>query len=192
MLNFMEMTGHDVFDWEGSEEYHEAVIREYGKKLMKRPKSYVFVSMANSCLKAGKTKMAMEVLEKGMKHHPNLLSAHICKARIFIESEQLDDAEKILQRVIAKKPENLLARKLMAFIHLKKDEPEEGLKQLDAVRELEPNHNVPQVLHKKLLAEMGLASAGKPDGISESQQLVLNTLDEWLATAKKMKEKISA
>lgn len=192
MLNFMEMAGHDVFDWEGSDEYHETVIRAYGKKMMENPKSYAFVSMANSCLKGGKVKMAIEVLEKGMKHHPNLLSAHICRARIFIESEKFDDAGKILQRVITQKPENLLARKLMAFVYLKKDEPGEGLKQLEAVRELEPNHKVPHVLQKKLLAAMGLTAAGKPDGISESQQLVLNTLEGWLATTQKMKEKISA
>ncbi len=186
MLNSMEMTGHDVFDWEGSDEYHEAVIRAYGKKMMENPKSCVFVSMANSCLKAGKVKMAMEVLEKGMKQHPALLSAHICKARIFIESEQFDDAENILRMVIRQKPENLLARKLIAFVHLKKGEPEKGLKQLEAVREFAPDHPVPQVLHKKLLE-----AAGEPH-VSESQQLVLNTLEGWLATARKMKEKIPA
>ena len=186
------MTGHDVFDWEGSDEHVEAVIRAYGKKMMENPKSYAFVSMANSCLKAGKTKMAMEVLDKGMKQHPTLLSAHICKARIYIESEKFDDAGKILQRVIDQKPENLLARKLMAFIHLKRDEPEEGIKQLEAVRELEPDHKVPRVLHKKLLAAVGPAETDEAGGLSESQQLVLNTLEGWLTSAQKMKEKVSA
>jgi len=148
--------------------------------------------MANSCLKAGKLKMAMEVLVKGMKHHPNLLSAHICKARILIESGKFDAAGKILQKVIAQKPENLLARNLMAFVHLKNNEPEEGLRQLEAVRKLEPNHKVPQALHKKLLDAMGIDAAGEAGGVSESQQLVLNTLEGWLAGAQKMKEKIPA
>ena len=192
MLNSIAMAGHDVFDWEDLDDYHDAVIKAYGKKMMKNPKSYVFVSMANSCLKAGKLKMAMEVLNKGMKQHPNLLSAHICKARIFIESENFDNAQIILQKVIVQKPENLLARKLMAFVHLKKDEPEQGLSQLEAVRKMEPNRNVPHFLHKKLLAAKGLAAKDEDGGVSESQQLVLNTLDGWLAAAQKMKENIPA
>jgi tetratricopeptide (TPR) repeat protein len=127
------------------------------------------------------------VLEKGMKQHPNLLSAHLCKARIFIETGNLDEAGTILQRIIDQKPENLLARKLMAFVHLKRDEPEEGLEQLDRIKEIEPDHKVPQALHSKLLAAR--ESLG---GISESQQLILTTLEGWLKNAEKMQGKVSA
>ena len=193
MLNSIGMAGRDVFDWKDSDEYHEAVIREYGKKMLKNPESFAFVSMANSCLKAGKVRMAADVLEKGMKHHPNLLSAHICKARILIETEKLDEAGEILQNIIIKKPEHLLARKLMAFVHLKKGRPEDGLAQIEKIREIEPNHEVPQVLHKKLLNLKKLQAVIEKHPVSDApQQLLLSTLESWLSRAETMKEQATA
>lgn len=167
----------DEFGWRGSDEHHNAVIRAYGKMMMENPKSFVFVSMADTCIKVGKTQMAMEVLEKGMKHHPSLLSAHLCKARVYIEAGKTNNAENILLNILEKKPANLHARRLMAFIHLQTDRPEEGLKQLDEIKKIEPRHKLPQVLHKKLLARQKK---------NNRQKTTIKTLERWLDNSAKL------
>lgn len=177
VLNYHFMGIINEFDWQGSDEHHDAVIRAYGKMMIKNPKSFVFVSMADTCLKAGKTRMAMEVLEKGMKQHPHLLSAHLCKARVYVETGSLDSAERILLNIIRKKPCNIYARKLMAFIHLKTGRPEEGLEQLDEIKRIEPGHKLPQPLHKKLLASTNR---------NERQKTTIQTLEKWLDNSSKM------
>lgn len=171
------MGGTEEFGWRGSDEHHNEVIRTYGRMMIENPKSFVFVSMADTCIKVGKTRMAMEVLEKGMKHHPSLLSAHLCKAKVYIETGSLNRAEEILLNIMEKKPGNLHARRLMAFIYLQTGRPEEGLKQLEEIKKLEPRHKLPQVLHKKLLACQNR---------NERQKTTIKTLERWLDNSAKM------
>ncbi|GMT42725.1 MAG: hypothetical protein IEMM0002_1136 [bacterium] len=170
-----------VSGWRGSDEYYDALIRTYGRKMIKNPRSYAFVSMANTCLKAKKPKMALEVLKKGMEHHPNLLSAHLCRAKIYIEINQLGRAMDMLVNIIDQKPENLHARKLMAFIHLKVGRPEEGLEQIDEIKKIEPYHPPPAILSKKLLALQELHKKRV-----ERRKMIVSTLEQWLSNSSSM------
>lgn len=187
----------DELDWHGSEEYYDAVIRSYGKMMLKNPRSYVFVSMANTCLKAGKTRMALQVLEKGMKHHPRLASARACKARILIHLNKSHKAREILEEVLREDPKNILARRLMALTCLENGEYREGLEYLEEITKIWPNHQPLKKLYQKLEAGLNKDVYGLDDSEeNEREKEEMETekeyknpvgiLQRWLNNAVKM------
>jgi hypothetical protein len=82
--------------------------------LAKNPSSYVFVSMASECARAGKNKMALAVLEKGLTFHPTLGSALTMKGRVLASLGRATEARDILTRVADSDPDNLLARRILS------------------------------------------------------------------------------
>lgn len=179
--------------WRGSKEYLDAVLRHYAMVLIKNPTSLIFVSMANTAFKSGKLGLAEEVTNRGLKHHPHLPSALILKARVLLAGGRLDEAEKIVARVISKDPRNFLARKVMAEICLKKGKPANGLEHLEVVRETIPKKNLHQRLFE-LLTATKLLEAGGFDPVEAAQRLengdtnlkIISILEKWLNNIGKM------
>jgi tetratricopeptide (TPR) repeat protein len=90
------------------------VLHHYRGILAKNPSSFVFVSMASECLRFGKKKLALDVLEKGLRRHPKLGSALTLKGRALAALGRTDEAREILTRVVESDPENLLAKRMLA------------------------------------------------------------------------------
>lgn len=89
------------------------VLEHYGRILAKNPYSYVFVSMASECIRSGRNKMALEVLERGLKLHPTLRSALTLKGRALISLGRAEQARELLAGVLRADGENLLAKRLL-------------------------------------------------------------------------------
>lgn len=81
--------------------------------LAENPSSYVFTSMASECMRSGRNKMALEVLERGLKRHPTLRSALTLKGRALISLGRAEEARGILEGVVRADADNLLARRLL-------------------------------------------------------------------------------
>lgn len=81
--------------------------------LAKNPSSYVFVSMASEFMRSGRNKMALEVLERGLKLHPTLRSALTLKGRALISLGKAEQARELLAGVLRADADNLLAKRLL-------------------------------------------------------------------------------
>ncbi|MBI5178732.1 MAG: tetratricopeptide repeat protein [Nitrospinae bacterium] len=138
---------------------NEEIIAEYGKMLLKNPRSRVFVSMASASLRAGKPRLALDVLEKGLRHHPRMGSALTLKGRALLALGRTAEAKDLLESVAQNAPENLLARRLLEQIG----------QDLQAVRETAKGN-----------AERGTTEPEEKHGEA------IETLERWLNNAARM------
>jgi tetratricopeptide (TPR) repeat protein len=156
--------------------------------MAKNPRSFVFLPLGNTCIQAGRLKLANEVINRGLSYYPKLNSALLAKARILLARDRSAEAEKIINIVLERDPVNFLAKKLMAETCLNLGKPDEGLACLDSVRREAPKKNIRQKLYEMLLAQ----KAGKEKGVAteqvfeEKENKVINTLERWLNKASKM------
>ncbi len=186
VLNLLAVSDFNGFDWRDSAEYYDAVIRKYGKMLLENPRSPVFVSMANTCLKAGKLRMARDVIERGLKRRPNLVSAKVCKAHIFIDMGMYAEAREILMPIAQKMPENVLSRRLLAQVCLKTKDYSDGLKWLEEIKNVWPSYRPPERLHRELKAGLGgydLEEAWEENGEEAGEEELEETLEETAEAA---------
>lgn len=171
--------------------WREALIREYGKIMLKNPSSYVFVSMADTCLRAGMPRLALDTLEKGLRFHPGLASATVLKGRALMALGRWDDARLTLLQALENGAENVLARKLLARVFLETGEPERGVELLEEIRALWPKQGPPgRLYHDLKMAIEKSGSAGSPSaagqGADAGEPGTIETLERWLKNANKM------
>jgi tetratricopeptide (TPR) repeat protein len=69
--------------------------------------------MASECMRAGRNKMALEVLERGLKLHPTLRSARTLKGRALISLGKTEQARELLEGLVRADADNLLAKRLL-------------------------------------------------------------------------------
>ncbi len=172
-------------------ERHEAVIRQYGRMLIKNPRSYIFVSMAESCIRAGRAKMALELLNKGLRWHPTLTAAHVQKGRALMALGRFMEARQSLAYAVNSDPSNVLARKLLAQLHLENGAPAKGMALLDEVRRLWPDHEPPAKLYGQLKRAMENETKDEDyreerESPGDSHREAMDTLGQWLDNANRM------
>lgn len=174
-----------------SREWHDAVIREYARMMVKNPRSHIFVSMADTCLRAGRAKMALEVLNKGLRWHPALNAAHVQKGRALMALGRVGEAKQSLGYAARSNAQNVLARKLLARLYLETGEPARGMEVLDEIRRLWPDHEPAKILYDELrgaiekeMGEKGRREEGEPS--DDGRRDALDKLERWLGNANKM------
>ena len=185
-LRIMDRHGENL----GSEEPYGQTLAEYSRMMIRNPRSFVFVSMADTCLRAGKPKLALEVLERGLRHHPNLASALTLKGRALMELGRPGEAREPLLRAVGG-GENVLARKLLAQLCLESGEPEKGLELFDEIRRLWPGYEPPQPLMEQLKQAAGTkpqtdAPTKQPRENNGRRDEAISTLERWLDNATRM------
>ncbi|MEJ2546344.1 MAG: tetratricopeptide repeat protein [Gemmatimonadota bacterium] len=91
-------------------------IRRFEEQFRKQPESLVFARLADAYRKSGDSARALEVLEEGIRRHPDYLSAHIVRARTFRDLGRTDEARSAFERVIEIDAENLVAIRGLAAL----------------------------------------------------------------------------
>ncbi len=86
---------------------------------------------------------AIEVLEKGLQHHPNYLSAKVALARCHLETGKPQEAAEVLRVVVQQDPTQLVANKLLVEAYVAMDEDRLAGKALDAYMAL--NRSDPEI-----------------------------------------------
>ena len=67
-------------------------IRRFEDQYRSQPESLVFARLADAYRKAGEPQRALEVLEDGLRRHPDYASAYIVHARTLRDVGRLDEA----------------------------------------------------------------------------------------------------
>ena len=103
-------------------------IEEYQVVLLKNPRSKVFAALAEVYRKMGLLEEALETAQRGVAYNPNYVSGLVAHAKILYEMKLYRDAIPLLNKATELKPENLLARRLLAHCHIKLKNHLEALK----------------------------------------------------------------
>ena len=119
-------------------ENHHKIIERYQILYEKNRRSKVFAPLAESYIKIGMLKSAVDVCEKGVTLHPHFPSGHMALAKAYLGIKQLDKAVIALKKVIELSPENILAHKLLANTFLEQNELKSALRSFKMVLFLNP------------------------------------------------------
>jgi tetratricopeptide (TPR) repeat protein len=111
-------------------------IEKVEEKLSDNPKSRIFLQLSELYRKSGNLEKATNVLQEGLKIHPDYWTAKVALAKIYLQQNNSDDAIVLLEDVTAKIPDNLLANQLLGDIYFKANDVEKTLKHYKKVLSL--------------------------------------------------------
>ena len=98
------------------------------------PSSRIFLQLADEHRKLGQVDEAVAVLEKGLEHRPDDLSALVALGRCRLELEQLEEASELLETVVTRDPTHIVANKLLLDAHLQLGDAEKAAPRLETYR----------------------------------------------------------
>lgn len=109
------------------------------------PSSRLFLQLADEHRKLGQPLEAVTVLEKGLEHRPNDLSALVALGRCRLELDQVNEAVAALETVISRDPTHIVANKLLLDAYLQQGDVERAQARLETYRLL--NGRDPELDH---------------------------------------------
>ena len=109
------------------------------------PSSRLFLQLADEYRKVGQVAEAVSVLEKGLEHRPNDLSAMVALGRCRLELEDVEQASELLDNVVARDPTHIVANKLLLDANLQMGDAQKAAQRLETYRLL--NDRDPELDH---------------------------------------------
>jgi len=158
----------------GDIDYKEEIER-IEEKLSENPKSRIFLQLAEIYRKRDELDKAIEVLQNGLKVHPDYWTAKVALAKIYVQMEDPEKAIVLLEEVTVKIPDNLLANQLLGDIYYKKKSISEALKYYNNVLNLYPNDEVRAQRVEELMSQKDLDSSPSDD---KSENVFETSLEE--------------
>ncbi|OGW37430.1 MAG: hypothetical protein A2X58_05335 [Nitrospirae bacterium GWC2_56_14] len=113
-------------------------IAKLTERISKDPKSKLFVPLAEEYKKAGDIEMAIAVLTEGLKNNPGYVTAKSFLGRLLLDQGKLSEAQKEFEEVIKAIPDNVLAQRKLADIHVLQGRAQEALLFFKAVLAVNP------------------------------------------------------
>ncbi len=81
------------------------------------PGSRVFAPLADACRKAGRVEEAIEIVERGVRDHPEYAVGHVVRGKCYFDHGDADTAREAFERVLELDANNLVALKYLGMIH---------------------------------------------------------------------------
>lgn len=108
------------------------------KEFQKNPSSLVFLPLAEAYRKEGLLEQSLEIVEEGLVYHPELPSALLIKARVYMQERKYADALGTIRQILKKNSENIKALKLGAEVCLLLGQRSAAMRYLEKVVVLFP------------------------------------------------------
>jgi tetratricopeptide (TPR) repeat protein len=143
------------------------------------PKGRNFAPLADAYRKAGLIDNAVDLLQNGLKLHPDYVSAHIVYARCLIDKKDDAGAQEVFRKVLTLDGENIIALRGLAEIAERNGRAEEAVEWLTRLLNADPmNGDAAEALAraKGRAASLPTASMDKPDFVVEHEERVETTL----------------
>jgi tetratricopeptide (TPR) repeat protein len=136
----------------------DPAIARFREMLARDPRSMAFAPLAEALRKSGRFDEAIAVAEGGLKAHPGYLGGLVVLGRALFDKKDIQRAYDILFKVMKENPDNYMAAKTLARIHLVRGEASLALTAFRSVRALMPgDKEVEEELAK--LEEAGVRAA---------------------------------
>jgi len=103
------------------------LIERYQKHYEKDSSSRIFAPLAESYRKLGLLQEAFDILNKGIKKHPNYPMGYLVLANCYFDKNNFDLAYNTLRPLIAQNRDNIRLQKLFGEVCLKTNRPTEAL-----------------------------------------------------------------
>lgn len=132
------------------DESAEEEIQRFEEQFKRQPESLVFARLADAYRKAGDPHRALEVLEEGIRRHADYLSAHIVRARTYLDLGRVEDAQSAFERVLELDAQNLVAIQGLAEIARAADDGAAEMAWLERLVLADPHDPVPAVRLEEL------------------------------------------
>ena len=101
-------------------------LLEMERRVERDPFSLLFAPLAEMYRAAGRLTDAERVLSLGLQRHPEHHSAATALGRVLLEQGRRDEARAVLEEVVARVPDNLLAVRLLAEVGAPPQAPARG------------------------------------------------------------------
>ncbi len=137
-------------------------LEELKKALTRDPASRQFLALADEYRKQGQTREAIGVLERGLAQDPSAVAGHVALGRLFQQGGRLDEALASFQAALKLDPQNLVALRQTADVHLSRGDTVEAIKKLKLFRGLSPGDREVNELIRQLDGELAAAAAPRP------------------------------
>jgi len=141
------------------------------------PKGRNFAPLADAYRKAGLIDNAIDLLQNGLKLHPDYVSAYIVYARCLIDKKDDAGAQDVFRRVLALDGENIIALRVLAEIAERNGRFEEAVEWLTRLLNADPmNGDAAEALARAkgkvttkpmLAADAATTAMAKPDFVVE-------------------------
>lgn len=121
-------------------------IRRFEDQFRRNPDSLVFARLADAHRKAGDPGRALEILEAGITRHGGYPSAHIVRARTFMDLGRSGAAEQSFLKAIDLDGSNLVAMRGLASLARERGDEAEARLWFQRISGLEPEEAPPEPL----------------------------------------------
>lgn len=144
-------------------------LEELKKTLTRDPASRQFLALADEYRRQGQTREAISVLERGLAQNPGAVAGHVALGRLLQQGGRLDEAIASFGAALRLDPQNLVALRQIAEVHLSRGEAVEAIKRLKLFRGLSPGDREVNELIRQLDGELAAAAAPRPVFLPERE-----------------------
>lgn len=129
-------------------------IDEIKKSLTREAGPRQFLAVADEHRRQGRPREAIDILESGLAQNPSSVAGYVALGRLFQQTAQLDKAIDSFQSALKLDPQNLVAIRQLAEVHLARGEKVEAIKRLKLFRGLSPGDRDVAELIRQLDGEL--------------------------------------
>ena len=145
-------------------------LDELKRALTRDPASRQFLALADEHRRQGQVAEAIEVLEQGLVQNPASVAGHVALGRLLQQKGRLDEALSSFSAALRLDPQNLVALRQTADLHLSRGDKVEAIKKLKLYRGLSPGdrdvNELIRQLDDELAAPFAPHPSGRPEGIA--------------------------
>lgn len=137
-------------------------LDELKRVLTKDPASRQFLALADEHRKRGEVAQAIAVLEKGLEQDPSSVAGHVALGRLLQQTGRGESALASFQAALRLDPQNLVALRQIADLHLAAGDKVEAVKKLKLFRGLSPGDREVNEIIRQLDEELSAVAAPRP------------------------------
>ncbi len=137
-------------------------LDELKRALTRDPASRQFLALADEHRRQGQVTEAIGVLEQGLVQNPASVAGHVALGRLFQQKGRLDEALSSFSAALRLDPQNLVALRQTADLHLSRGDKVEAIKKLKLFRGLSPGDREVNELIRQLDDELAAPFAPRP------------------------------
>lgn len=137
-------------------------LDELKRALTKDPGSRQFLALADELRRQGQVPEAIAVLERGLAQDPTSVAGHVALGRLFQHAGRGEDALASFAAALRLDPQNLVALRQTADLHLGKGDKVEAIKKLKLFRGLSPGDREVNEIIRQLDDELAATAAPRP------------------------------
>jgi len=112
-------------------------IEKLERRWNENPSGLMFAPLAEACRKAGSPARALEILEHGLRVHPDYVPALIVRGRCHLEMGGMADAQAAFDQALTRDPVNPIALRSLAEVLERMGRPGEAAERIELLLEVD-------------------------------------------------------